>query len=67
MAGAHFFLQKFGGHPSMTYRYSLDRTPLRRYHAAESARAAVTRAYQALPDRARQALRTLLRRGESGD
>jgi hypothetical protein len=49
MAGAHFFLQKFGGSMHISYRYTRDRTVLRRRDTMEGARLAALRVYKALP------------------
>jgi hypothetical protein len=66
MAGAHFFLQKFGGQAHPTYRYSLDRTILRRRHAVAGLRGMVTQVYQRLPGGMKRAAKKLLRvSGES--
>jgi hypothetical protein len=46
---SHAFMQKFGGEVHATYRYSLDRTILRRRDAAERLRAAAMRLYHRLP------------------
>lgn len=61
MAGAHFFLQKFGGHVHVTYRYSLDRTILRRRDAVDSLRSAAQRAYKRLPPSIQLKAKKLLR------
>jgi Acetyltransferase (GNAT) domain len=58
---AHAFLQRFGGHRHATYRYSLDLTAFRVRHLAETGREVAARVYQALPQRARQGIRKLLR------
>jgi hypothetical protein len=62
MAGAHFFLQKFGGQMHVTFRYSLDRTILRRRDAVDRIRSAVTRVYRSLPPAIRLKARKLLKR-----
>jgi hypothetical protein len=62
MAGAHTFLQRFGGQVHPTYRYSLDLTTFRRRDLAESARAIAMRTYQALPDKAKSTIKKLLNR-----
>ena len=64
MAGAHFFLQKFGGRVHQTYIYRLDRTFLRRRDAADGIRAAAQRLYRSLPEGAKQVAKKLLRRPE---
>jgi lipid II:glycine glycyltransferase (peptidoglycan interpeptide bridge formation enzyme) len=61
MAGAHKFLQGFGGTRHATYRYSLDLTAFRRRDVAEIAQAAAMGVYRALPERARAGLKRLLR------
>jgi Acetyltransferase (GNAT) domain len=61
MGAAHSFLQRFGGHRHTTYRYSLDLTALRVRHLAETGRDVAVRVYKALPQRAQQRLRKLLR------
>jgi hypothetical protein len=61
MGAAHTFLQRFGGHRHATYRYSLDLTPFRVRDLAETGRDVAVRVYQALPPRARQGIRKLLR------
>ena len=61
MAGAHTFLRRFGGHRHATYRYSLDLTAFRVRDLAETGRDVAVRVYQALPPRARQRIRKLLR------
>jgi len=67
MAGAHFFLQKFGGRVHMTYRYSLDRTFLRRRDAVEVVLAATTHVYRKLPHSLRQTAKKLIRRQDQPD
>jgi hypothetical protein len=64
MAGAHFFLQKFGGRTYSTFRYSLDLTLLRRHHTLESVHSAVARVYQRLPEGARHTVNRLLGRAQ---
>jgi hypothetical protein len=61
MGAAHTFVQRFGGQQHATYRYSLDLTPFRVRDLAETGRGAAVRVYQALPMRARQGLKKLLR------
>lgn len=61
MAGAHTFLQRFGGRVHSTYRYSLDLTVLRRRHMSEWAHGVAVRVYHAIPERGRVALKKLLR------
>ena len=62
MAGAHFFLQKFGGNAHTTYRYSLDRTLLRRRDAIAGLRTMATRVYQRMPEGVRKTAKSLMRR-----
>jgi hypothetical protein len=62
---AHTFLQRFGGHRHATYRYSLDLTPFRVRDLAETGRHVAVRVYQALPQRARQRVKKLLRSDEN--
>lgn len=61
MGAAHTFLQRFGGDRHTTYRYSLDLSAFRVRDLAETGRDVVTRVYHALPERARQGLKRLLR------
>ena len=61
MGGAHAFLQRFGGHWHGTYRYSLDLTAFRVRDLAETGRDIAVRVYLALPRRARQKIKKLLR------
>ena len=61
MAAAHTFLQRFGGQRQATYRYSLDLTAFRVRDLAETGRDVAVRVYQALPQRARQGIKKLLR------
>jgi Acetyltransferase (GNAT) domain len=61
MAAAHTFLQRFGGLRHPTYRYSLDLTTFRRRDLAEKSRAVALRMYHALPQRARERLKKLLK------
>jgi hypothetical protein len=65
MAGAHTFLERFGGHRHATVRYSLDLTVLHRRDLAETGHAVALRVYKALPQRARKQLKKLLR--DDGD
>lgn len=66
MAGAHFFLQKYGGTMQPTYRYTLDLTLLHRRHAAENARLAALRVYRSLPAGLQRTAKKLLR-GSPGE
>jgi hypothetical protein len=66
-AGAHFFLQKFGGEAHTTYRYSLDRTLLRRRDAIAGLRTGAMRVYQRLPEGVRRTAKSLIRRGGDED
>jgi hypothetical protein len=61
MAAAHLFLQRFGGQRHATYRYSLDRSPFRLRDLAETGHAVAMQVYHALPPRARDGLKKLLR------
>jgi hypothetical protein len=61
MGAAHTFLQRFGGHRHETYRYSLDLTAFRVRDLAETSHDVAMRVYQALPQRARQGVKKLLR------
>jgi hypothetical protein len=61
MAGSHFFLQKFGGATHPTYRYTKDRTLLRRHDFAEALRSAAIRALHHLPNGVQQRLKRLRR------
>jgi Acetyltransferase (GNAT) domain len=61
MAGAHPFLERFGGRAQSTYRYSLDLTALRRRDLAELVHAVAVNVYHAIPERARLSLKKLLR------
>jgi Acetyltransferase (GNAT) domain len=61
MAAAHTFLQRFGGERRPTYRYSLDRSPFRVHDLAEMGHAVAMQVYHALPPRAREGLKKLLR------
>jgi hypothetical protein len=65
MAGAHTFLQRFGGEVHPTYRYSLDLTTFRRRDLAESAHAIAIRTYRALPNVAKSTIKKLLQRGNA--
>ena len=67
MAGAHFFLQKFGGRAHSTYGYSLDRTLFRRRHVAATLRAVALKAFHRLPESARRRTRKLLRQPSEAD
>jgi hypothetical protein len=67
MAGAHFFLQKFGGQAHATYRYSLDRTWLRRRDTAAALRSTAMRLYHRLPERVRRTAKKLIRRSGEDD
>lgn len=60
MAGAHFFLQKFGGTLHTTYRLSLDQTMWRRRDLREGLLTVTTKAYRRLPQRVRTAAKRLL-------
>jgi hypothetical protein len=62
MAAAHTFLQRFGGERRATFRYSLDSSPFRVHDLAEMGHAVAMRVYHALPPRARDTLKKLLRR-----
>ena len=62
MAGAHFFLQKFGGDVHTTYGYSLDRTFLRTRDTVAGVRTAAMQLYRRLPDPVKRAARKLLQR-----
>jgi hypothetical protein len=64
MAGSHFFLQKFGGALHLTYRYTQDRTLLRRHDLAEAVRSAAVTALHRLPSGVQQRLKRL-RKAES--
>ena len=64
MAGAHFFLQKFGGEMRSTYRYRKDRTLFRRHDLADFGRTIVVKSYQALPDSVRSRLKRLLNKSD---
>jgi hypothetical protein len=66
MAGAHFFLQKFGGAMHVTFRYSRDRTVLRRRDTVERARLAAFRVYKALPPGIQKTAKRVIKRS-SGD
>lgn len=57
MAGAHTFLQRFGGHQHATYRYSLDLTAFRRRDLAEIGHAIAVRVFKALPQRTGKGLK----------
>jgi hypothetical protein len=57
MAGAHTFLQRFGGPHHATYRYSLDLTAFRHRDLAEAGHAVAVRLYLALPQRVRERLK----------
>ncbi len=61
MAGAHVFLQRFGGERHAVYRYSLDRSPFRVHDVAEKCQTVAIQLYHALPPRAREGLKSLLR------
>jgi hypothetical protein len=67
LAGAHFFLQKFGGAMYPTYRYSKDLSFLRRRHAKESLMNFGMSVYRKLPDPVKQAIRRLAGRDEESD
>ena len=67
LAGAHFFLQKFGGTIYPTYRYSKDLSFLRRRHAKESLMILGMNVYRSLPDRVKQVVRRLAGRDEESD
>jgi hypothetical protein len=62
LAGAHTFLQRFGGEQHATYRYSLDLTALGVRDLAETGHDVALRVYLGLPRRARQGIKKLLRR-----
>jgi hypothetical protein len=64
-AGSHFFLQKFGGALHTTYRYTMDRTVLRRHHAVETLHDAALSMFQKFPGGVQQAVRRL--RGARGE
>ena len=66
-AGAHFFLQKFGGHIQTTYRYSLDLTLFRRHDMKERLQQVAMRGFRKLPEGAKQALRNLLHRNNENE
>jgi hypothetical protein len=59
MAASHFFLRTYGGELHPTYRYSLDRTFLRRRHLGEKLRGSALRTYRRLPDRLQGAIKRL--------
>jgi hypothetical protein len=61
MGGAHTFIRRFGGRWHSTYRYSLDLTAFRVRDVAETGRDVAVRVYQALPRRALQGIKKLLR------
>ena len=65
MAGAHFFLQKFGGDTHTTYGYSLDRTFLRTRDTVAGVRTAAMRLYRRLPEPVKRAAKRLLQRGST--
>lgn len=67
LAGAHFFLQKFGGTIYPTYRYSKDLSILRRRHVKESLANFARNVYQNLPERGKQLIRRLAGRIEESD
>jgi len=67
MASAHFFLQKFGGQIHPTYRYSLDRTLLRRRDAFERAKSGAARLYRALPGSLKLVAKKVVRRSSDVD
>jgi hypothetical protein len=67
MAASHFFLRTYGGEVHPTYRYSLDRTFLRRRHARESLRASALRAYHRLPGKLQSVVKRLRQRRHSDD
>jgi hypothetical protein len=62
MAGAHMFLQRFGGQRHATYRYSLDLTAFGVRDLAETGHEVAVRVYLRLPRRARQGIKKLLDR-----
>jgi hypothetical protein len=61
MAGSHFFLQKFGGALHVTYRYTKDRTLLRRHDVAQALRSVAITALHHLPEGVQQRLKRLRR------
>jgi len=67
MTGAHFFLQKFGGELHATYRYSLDRTFLRRRDTIAALRSAAGHLYHRLPEPVKKTARRLRQRRSEED
>jgi hypothetical protein len=59
MAGAHYFLQRFGGVHHPTFRYQRDTTFLRHHYLRQGVSSAIRAAYSRLP----QKLQRIVRRG----
>jgi len=60
MAGAHFFLQKFGGSIHTTYGYRLDRSLFRRHNMYDFLMESRNNMYRRLPEKMRETLKARL-------
>jgi len=67
MAGAHFFLQKFGGKIHTTYRYRMDRSLLRRHDLKEAMYDARNSMYRRLPAPVQSKLKSVMKSGGESD
>jgi hypothetical protein len=63
-AGAHFFLQMFGGQMRPVHRYRIDRTLFRRHDLKENLKDAAMGAFRVLPPGVRTKLKAAWRRGD---
>ncbi len=59
MGGSHLFLRRFGGEAYSTFRYSLDRTFLRRHEKRERLSRFAVNTYLSLPDTLRRRIRSV--------
>jgi len=59
MGGSHLFLRRFGGETVAGYRYSLDRTFLKKHDRREAVRDFAVKTYQSLPEAARQKIKRI--------
>jgi len=59
MGASHFFLQSFGGEIVPTYRFTLDRTLLKRHHFRDTASAFALRLFRRMPDAVRRLTKRL--------